>query len=74
MAQANISHLIGTAPEFYDGQENKVLAFWNILENYFTVNEDTFNTNHKKVASALMLRLQRALIVQLVLRVCSSGE
>jgi len=30
-----------------------VLAFWNILENYFTVNKDTFNTDHKKVASAL---------------------
>jgi len=53
MAQANTSRLIGTAPEFYDGQGNKVLAFWNILENYFTVNEDTFDTDHKKVASAL---------------------
>jgi len=53
MAQANASCLIGTAPEFYDGQGNKALAFWNILENYFTVNENTFNTDHKKVASAL---------------------
>jgi len=53
MAQANTPRLIGMAPEFYDGQGNKVLAFWNILKNYFTVNEDTFNTNHKKVASAL---------------------
>jgi len=41
------------APELYDGQGNKALAFWNILENYFTVNDDMFNTNHKKVASAL---------------------
>jgi len=53
MAQANTPHLIGTAPELYDGQGNKALAFWNILENYFTVNEDTFNTDHKKVASTL---------------------
>ena len=53
MAQANTPRLIGTAPELYDGQGNKALAFWNILENYFMVNEDTFNTNHKKVASAL---------------------
>jgi len=53
MAQANTPHLISTAPKLYDGQGNKALAFWNILENYFTVNEDTFNTNHKKVASAL---------------------
>jgi len=53
MAQANITCLIGTAPEPYDGQGNKALAFWNILENYFTVNEDTFDTDHKKVASAL---------------------
>jgi len=53
MAQANISRLIRTAPESYDGQGNKALAFWNILENYFTINEDTFDTDHKKVASAL---------------------
>jgi len=53
MAQANTPRLIGTAPELYNGQGNKALAFWNILENYFTVNEDTFNTDHKKVASAL---------------------
>jgi len=53
MAQANTPRLIGMAPELYDGQGNKALAFWNILENYFTVNEDTFNTNHKKVVSAL---------------------
>jgi len=53
MAQANTPHLISMAPELYDGQGNKALAFWNILENYFTVNEDTFNTDHKKVASAL---------------------
>ena len=53
MAQANTSRLIGMAPELYDGQGNKALAFWNILENYFMVNEDMFNTDHKKVASAL---------------------
>jgi len=53
MAQANTPHLIGTAPELYDGQGNKALAFWNILENYFTVNKDMFNTDHKKVVSAL---------------------
>jgi len=53
MAQANVSRLIGTAPEPYDGQGNKALAFWNILENYFTVNKDTFDTDHKKVVSAL---------------------
>jgi len=53
MAQANTPRLISTAPKLYDGQGNKALAFWNILKNYFTVNEDTFNTDHKKVASAL---------------------
>jgi len=53
MAQANTPHLISTAPELYDGQGNKALAFWNILKNYFMVNKDTFNTDHKKVASAL---------------------
>jgi len=30
-----------------------VIAFWNSLENYFTVNATTFNTNKKKVSSAL---------------------
>jgi len=53
MVQANTPRLISTAPELYDSQGNKALAFWNILENYFTVNEDMFNTDHKKVASAL---------------------
>jgi len=53
MAQANTPHLIGTAPKLYDGQGNKALAFWNILENYFMVNKDTFNTDHTKVVSAL---------------------
>jgi len=53
MAQANTPCLIGTVPELYDGQGNKALAFWNILKNYFMVNEDMFNTDHKKVASAL---------------------
>jgi len=53
MAQANTPRLIGMAPELYNGQGNKALAFWNILENYFTVNEDTFNTDYKKVVSAL---------------------
>jgi len=53
MAQANTPRLIGTVPELYNGQGNKALAFWNILKNYFTVNEDMFNTDHKKVVSAL---------------------
>jgi len=53
MAQANTPCLISTAPKLYDSQGNKALAFWNILKNYFTVNEDMFNTNHKKVVSAL---------------------
>jgi len=53
MAQANTPCLFGMAPKLYDGQGNKALAFWNILKNYFMVNEDTFNTNHKKVVSAL---------------------
>jgi len=29
------------------------IAFWNSLENYFTVNATTFDTDAKKVSSAL---------------------
>ena len=44
------THPVSSAqrPNYMTARETK-----NILENYFTVNEDTFNTDHKKVASAL---------------------
>jgi len=53
MAQQNQPCILGTAPEPFDRKGEKASAFWNILENYFTVNATTFNTYEKKVASAL---------------------
>jgi len=54
MAQPNPPPcILGTAPEPYNGKGDTVIAFWNTLENYFTVNATTFDTNVKKVSSAL---------------------
>jgi len=54
MAQPNPPPcILGTAPESYNGKGDTAIAFWNSLENYFTVNAATFNTNEKKVLSAL---------------------
>jgi len=54
MAQPNPPpRILGTAPESYNGKGDTVIAFWNSLENYFTVNATTFDTDEKKVSSAL---------------------
>jgi len=54
MAQPNPPpHILGTAPEPYNGKGDMAIAFWNALKNYFTVNATTFDTDAKKVSSAL---------------------
>jgi len=54
MAQPNPPPcILGTAPESYNGKGDTAIAFWNSLENYFTVNAATFDTDEKKVLSAL---------------------
>jgi len=54
MAQPNPPpRILGTAPKPYNGKGDTAIAFWNALENYFTVNATTFDTNAKKVSSAL---------------------
>jgi len=54
MAQPNPPpHILGTAPKSYNRKGDTAIAFWNSLENYFTVNATTFNTNAKKVSLAL---------------------
>jgi len=54
MAQPNPPPcILGIAPEPYNGKGDTAIAFWNALENYFTVNATTFDTNAKKVSSAL---------------------
>jgi len=45
--------ILETAPRSYNGKGDTAIAFWNSLENYFTVNAATFDTNKKKVLSAL---------------------
>jgi len=54
MAQPNLPPcILGTAPKPYNGKGDTAIAFWNALKNYFTVNATTFDTNAKKVSSAL---------------------
>jgi len=54
MAQPNPPpRILGTAPEPYNGKGDMAIAFWNALENYFTVNATTFDADMKKVSSAL---------------------
>jgi len=54
MAQANLPpRILGTAPEPFTGKGDTAITFWNSLENYFTVNAAIFDTNQKKVSSAL---------------------
>jgi hypothetical protein len=45
--------ILGAAPEPFKGKPEKAKAFWNNLENYFYLNEDVFNTDGKKISSAL---------------------
>jgi hypothetical protein len=45
--------ILGAAPEPFEGKPEKAEAFWNNLENYFYLNKDVFNTNGKKISSAL---------------------
>jgi len=45
--------ILGTAPEPFDGKGDNAIAFWNVLDNYFTVNATTFDMDKKKIASAL---------------------
>src|SRR6201999_4193769 len=53
MAQNAPSRPIGNPPEPFDGTAAKAQSFWNALHNYYVLNEDTFTTEDKKVASAL---------------------
>ena len=53
MAVQNQPCILGTAPEPFDGNGDKAIAFWNILDNYFTVKVTTYDTDIKKVSSAL---------------------
>src|SRR5579863_1436031 len=43
----------GTSPEPYDGKYEGAIAFWNALENYYTMNDASFPNVGAKIASAL---------------------
>jgi hypothetical protein len=45
--------ILGSAPEPYDGKPEKADAFINNLGNYYFLNTTTFDTDEKKVFSAL---------------------
>jgi hypothetical protein len=45
--------ILGSAPEPYDGKPEKADAFINNLGNYYFLNTTTFDTDGKKVSSAL---------------------
>jgi hypothetical protein len=45
--------ILGSAPEPYDGKPEKADAFINNLGNYYFLNTTTFDTDEKKVSSAL---------------------
>jgi hypothetical protein len=53
MAQAHQPHLLGTAPESFDGSADKAIAFWNTLENYYTANAAIYDNEDKKISAAL---------------------
>jgi hypothetical protein len=53
MAQAHQPHLLGTAPESFDGSVDKAIAFWNTLENYYTANAAVYDNEDKKILAAL---------------------
>jgi hypothetical protein len=53
MAQAHQPHLLRTAPKNFNGSADKAIAFWNMLENYYTTNAAIFDTKDKKILAAL---------------------
>ena len=44
---------MGTAPEAFNGKGDKAISFWNSLKNYYHINQDIFNTEEKKIGTAL---------------------
>jgi hypothetical protein len=53
MAQAHQPYLLGTAPESFNGSTDKAIAFWNMLENYYTTNTVIYNIEDKKISATL---------------------
>src|SRR5712672_1996601 len=45
--------LMGSPPKSFDGSGHKAESFWSSLETYYFLNQDVFQTDSKRVASAL---------------------
>ena len=44
---------VGAIPEAYDGKASSAIAFWNTLENYYTVNSAIYPDKKARIQSAL---------------------
>ena len=44
---------VGATPEAYDGKASSAIAFWNTLENYYTVNSAVYANEKARIQSAL---------------------
>ena len=44
---------IGATPEAFDGKVSSAIAFWNTLENYYTVNHAVYPNEKARIQSAL---------------------
>ena len=52
MAQVN-TKLLGTPLKHFDGKADWALAFWNMLGNYYTINQAIYTADNMKIAAAL---------------------
>ena len=53
MQQQAQPHPVGAMPDPYDGSLDKAIAFWNSLDNYYTMNTDSFANEATRVSTAL---------------------
>ena len=52
-AMAATPRPVGAIPEAYDGKASSAIAFWNTLENYYTVNTAVYADEKARIQSAL---------------------
>ena len=46
-------HPVGATPKAFDGKASSAIAFWNTLENYYTVNTAVYADEKARIQSAL---------------------
>jgi hypothetical protein len=52
MAQATTLCPIGSPPKPFNGKGENAIAFWNLLENYYSINNDVYRMVNKKITAA----------------------